>query len=373
MDTGRGIGEPAPAPPISTRRRSVELALVAYCVVASSLGAALFARGIPGLADVSFWRLLFWQSPAYLTWALLLPLIGWIGGRLRNRSARAALAGYSAAGLLLIPIHALFTAWWFERGHPLGAAAFIRSSLARGAVERVPIELLMYCAIVGTVYARDYALRFGEERTRAERLERELLASRLEALEARLRPHFLFNTLQSITVLIRREPEAAVRMTKDLAALLRHSLETVDRPLVSLGSELELLERYVAIERVRFADRLCVTVDVEPAARRCLVPDLLLQPLVENAIHHGIGPRPGPGAVVVRAAIDGGQLRIDVSDDGVGLAEGTVDGVGLGVTRSRLAGLYGKEHVFSVGRGAERGTLVHMELPARPEGAPENA
>jgi signal transduction histidine kinase len=348
---------------ISARRRWVERALIAYSVVASSLGAAFFARRYPDMGDVSFARLVLWQMPPYLAWAVLLPIIARAG---RSKRTLVAIAGYCAAGVVLIPLHALFTTLWLAWAYPTASLPTNATALVDGAFQRIPIDLLMYCALVGTLYARDYAILLGEERSRAERLERELLAARLDALQAQLRPHFLFNTLQSITVLIRRDADGAVRMTKDLAALLRHSLATAPHPLVTLDSEIELLERYVAIEEVRFSDRLRVSFDVDPATRNCLVPDLLLQPLVENAILHGVAPRAEGGSIAVRGWFDGPWLCLEVRDDGVGIPEGPAPArVGLGVTRSRLEGLYGSEYRLELSRGPEGGTVVRIDLPTQ--------
>jgi two-component system LytT family sensor kinase len=327
-------------------------------VVASSAGAALFAREYPGLAGISFWRLALWQAPLYAAWALVVPVVAMAGSFVRSWPRR--LAVYAVLGPPLIAAHALFAAWWISWGSPAPHAP--RGGLGPGwFVERAPIDLLMYCFIAGTLAARHAAAHHAREKSRADQLERDLVRTELETLKARLQPHFLFNALQSIAVLIRRDPEGATRMTQDLASLLRATLRGSGTTLVPLSHELALVERYVAIEKARFPDRLRVTFDIEPAAQTFPVPDLLLQPLVENAIRHGLAPQEG-GEVRISAHRKAEMLLLEVCDDGVGLETESEAGLGLGLTRSRLQALYGERHVLRLHR-ADRGTRVEIEIP----------
>jgi LytS/YehU family sensor histidine kinase len=209
-----------------------------------------------------------------------------------------------------------------------------------------------------------------ELRTRdvtAARLETRLLEARLETLKRTLQPHFLFNTLNSIAELAREKPHKAERMVEDLAELLRASLAGDSSHEISLDEELALLETYAAIERVRFQERLRIEVDAPADLRSARVPQLLLQPLVENAIRHGIARREGPGTVRVSARPLNGKLRIQVIDDGVGLGTDGIQhtGIGLGATRERLHHLYGATQTFEVAAGAANGTVVTIDLPLR--------
>lgn len=196
-------------------------------------------------------------------------------------------------------------------------------------------DMLAYWAAVGVIHAIEY---YRESR------ERELEATRLalENLRAQLQPHFLFNTLQSISTLIHRDPAAADRMLTDLSDLLRLSLRSTASQEVPLREELSFLDRYLDIMRVRFGDRLVIAVEADAEVREALVPSLVLQPIVENAITHGMADRPDIGHVAVRASRQDSVLRLEVSDDGPGLtAEPSGNGIGLANTRERIARLYG--------------------------------
>lgn len=196
-------------------------------------------------------------------------------------------------------------------------------------------DMLAYWAAVGVIHAIEY---YRESR------ERELEATRLalENLRAQLQPHFLFNTLQSISTLIHRDQAAADRMLTDLSDLLRLSLRSTASQEVPLREELAFLQRYLDIMRVRFGDRLVIAVEADADVQQALVPSLVLQPIVENAITHGMADRPDIGHVAVRATRDAGSLRLEVSDDGPGLGGAApTNGIGLTNTRERIARLYG--------------------------------
>lgn len=201
-------------------------------------------------------------------------------------------------------------------------------------------DMLAYWAAVGVIHAIEY---YRESR------ERELEATRLalENLRAQLQPHFLFNTLQSISTLIHRDQAAADRMLTDLSDLLRLSLRSTASQEVPLREELAFLQRYLDIMRVRFGDRLVIAVEADADVREALVPSLVLQPIVENAVTHGMADRPDIGHVAVRATRETGSLRLEVADDGPGLtAPPSGNGIGLANTRERIARLYGdKGHV----------------------------
>ncbi|HEU4641849.1 MAG TPA: histidine kinase [Gemmatimonadaceae bacterium] len=199
-----------------------------------------------------------------------------------------------------------------------------------------------------------------------EQLEARLVRAQLERLKLQLHPHFLFNTLNTITALLATDTRAAERVITGLSELLRVSLHSAGEQEVPLERELELLRRYVEIQEVRFPDRLRVELFIDPEARRALVPNLILQPLVENAIRHGIAPRAAGGRVEVSARREGDRLLLRVLDDGVG--SGTTapnEGVGLGNTRERLRHLYGDAHEFAAGDAGAGGFDVRIAIPFR--------
>jgi LytS/YehU family sensor histidine kinase len=189
-----------------------------------------------------------------------------------------------------------------------------------------------------------------------------------------LGPHFLCNTLNTISALIHTDADLADRMVARLGELLRLTLEQFRVEEATLRRELRLLEAYLEIERARFGDRLRVELDVEPGAQAALLPCLLLQPLVENALRHGVGRKPGAGRVVVRARRDGPRLLLQVEDDGPGLPGSLTEGVGLSNTRDRLRRQYGGDAALLLRPGALGGVCASVELPwrrggTRPAGA----
>ena len=234
---------------------------------------------------------------------------------------------------------------------------------------------LVYWLIVGAWLAHQYRERYLAGELRMERLERLSTEARLHALRLQLDPHFLFNALNTVSSQLEGNPKLARRMIGHLGDLLRLTLETKDRQEVSLGEELAFLDHYLEIQRARFGDRLKFETHVAEEVRGALVPALIVQPLVENAIRHGIGSRPSGGSVRVCAGAIDDKIAILVQDDGVGLPAGWTaeasHGVGLSVTRQRVAGLYpdGRGH-FDVRRRPEGGTEVEIRLPLRMNGQP---
>ena len=232
---------------------------------------------------------------------------------------------------------------------------------------------LLLLAVAGAIatYATNWQERLATSFSRAteerEQLEARLARAQLQSLRLQLHPHFLFNTLNTVNALIGTDRHAAERVISGLSELLRMSLSSASEQEVSLARELELLAHYIEIQQIRFQDRLTVSFRIDPDARYALVPNLMLQPLVENAIRHGIAPRAAPGTVVVTAARRGTRLELSVIDDGVGerpRAEHR-DGVGLGNTRARLLSLYGSDHRFEAGGEPGGGFAVRIELPYR--------
>jgi two-component system LytT family sensor kinase len=233
-------------------------------------------------------------------------------------------------------------------------------SILRGYFE---YDMLMYGAILAFGYTWDYRERFRERAERAERLEVELDRARLAALESQLQPHFLFNTLHSVSSLVKQNPDGARRMIARLSDLLRHTLET-DRQEVSLRAELESLDLYLDIERERLGERLRTEFEIEDVALEAQVPTLILQPLVENAIRHAVSLSPAGGIVTVLASRNGSELLLEVRDEGNGGTGGKGGGgIGLSNTRARLSHLYGDRHSFRATPREEGGFTVELRFP----------
>lgn len=313
----------------------------------------------------------------YLYWATL-PVYVWMkrrfpldGGRWRPGILVHTLASVAFAAAHLVIVQYLIRLWY--RRNELAAAIDIFGDwprFPRGAAQflagNIHIDILTYWVILGVFYLLDYQRRWRERELKAAQLERELTAAELQALKAQLHPHFLFNTLNSIASLMHSDVETADTMLVRLSDLLRRALESAGAQEVTLRQELDFLRPYLEIEQIRFQDRLAVDFDIPESALEARVPNLILQPLVENAIKHGIAPQPGPGRIAVRARREGERLRLEVEDNGRGLDEAPRDGVGLANTRARLARLYGGESAFELAAGTAGGLTARVTLPFRP-------
>jgi len=230
------------------------------------------------------------------------------------------------------------------------------------------IEIFSYFAVVAIAHAVDYYALFHERQVAASRLEAQLLSAQLQSLEMQLRPHFLFNTLHTVASLVRTRRNAdAVRMIAGLSDLLRSSLRPDAAAEVPLREELAFVQRYLEIERIRFQDRLRTRIKAGPEVLDALVPSLILQPLVENAIRHGIELRAAPGEIVLEADRQNGTLRLRVQDSSSGSSivspgrAGT--GIGLSNTQARLRHLYGDRQHFELVATPEGGAVARIELP----------
>lgn len=223
--------------------------------------------------------------------------------------------------------------------------------------------VLTYLVVVGFSHAQSYYRRYRDRELRASQLEARLAQAQLQMLKMQLHPHFLFNTLHAISALVHKDPEAADRMIARLSDLLRLTLDSASVQEIPLRQELEYLSPYLEIEQTRFQDRLTVVQRIDPATLDGLVPSLFLQPLVENAIRHGIAATPGAGRVEILARRDGARLELVVRDNGPGLPQDFKEGVGLANTRERLGQLYGAELEYDLRN--EGGLTVTIRIPFR--------
>jgi two-component system LytT family sensor kinase len=339
-----------------------------------------------------FWTLLglSFASQFYISSAKAGLEVSW------KQAVNYALGDWYVFALLSVPVIRLAQRFRFEVGtwgpslfvHALGSVLFSLAYMVIRAwvgqwqsqaafkdvfkplmVKTWHFNLLIYWVIVAVSNAFDYYRKYRERELHASELEKGLAQAKLQALQMQLNPHFLFNTLHSISSLMHKDVEAADRMITRLSDLLRAALEGAGTQEVSLRQELKMLELYLAIEQIRFGSRLSVKMDIAPETLDAQVPSLILQPLVENAIRHGIEPRARPGCIELQAHRQDGTLALVVSDDGAGLAEPEQikEGVGLSNTRARLRELYGPAHQFELIRGAKGGVRVELSIPFRQE------
>jgi LytS/YehU family sensor histidine kinase len=234
---------------------------------------------------------------------------------------------------------------------------------------RWQFNMPVYLVIVSLAHAFVYFRRAQQRDRRALELEAHLAQARLQALRTQLHPHFLFNTLNAISTLVHTAPNLADDMIGNLSMLLRLSLDSATEQEVPLGRELDFLDRYLDIEQIRFGQRLRIEKRIAAESRQALVPTFILQPLVENAIRHGIEPKVSPGVIKIESQRDGESLRVTISDTGVGLPEladpaaRPVEGIGLSNTRARLQSLYPGGHQFSLHNADSGGCVAEIKLP----------
>ena len=313
--------------------------------------------------------------PWWLLWAPLTAIPVALSRRfpLQGPRWRRSVLAHVAGALLTTTIHLLSegAVYYFTTGGRY--APSLRWQWTGFFANYTMLDLVTYGLIVGACHALEFHGRFRDAQLRAAlleaqrtRLELGLSEARLQALRLELNPHFFFNALNSVSGLVRRgESDAAVRMLARLGELLSATLDHDRPPQIPLREELDLLDRYLDIERVRFGDRLSVTVRVEPGAASALVPTFFLQPLVENSIRHGIARRSGTARIEVTARVDGRTLHVDVSDSGEGVRIGAREGIGLSNPRARLTELYGDSATVSLENGAAGGGLARIALPFR--------
>jgi signal transduction histidine kinase len=318
------------------------------------------------------WAIL--QIPRWLTWVPITPIMFYAADRFpfrRDRLARSAWTHLGIALVIAVVIEVLWLQISFVIQGYLEPEALARMQSNRAEVYSVAVlsrllgDAFIYAAVLGVATTLGYHRRLRERELRAANLEAQLALAQVQALKMQVHPHFLFNTLHAVTVLIREDPAAATRVVTRLGDLLRLTLSRATTPQVSFRRELEILTLYLEIERTRFQDRLEIAYDVQPATLGALVPDLILQPLVENAIRHGVSPNAGTGRIEVRSRRDGDWLNVEIRDNGAGLARGPVgpDGIGLTTTRARLERLYGDQQELTLANLPEAGCVARIRIP----------
>lgn len=332
---------------------------------AEGLGAHLDPRStLPLLEELG----LHWAH--WAAWALLFPLFHAVVQRfpLDAGGRRRSIAAYIGLAPLAMAVHAVLHLLIASRFVPLSESndEVLKAFLLSFVRFEVGYRVLGYSFALAVALGLEYHGRATAAARHAATLEAQLAQARFDTLKAQLNPHFLFNTLHSISALLHRDPNGADRMLTRLGDFLRMTLENGASPEVPLEDELRFTRCYLGIQEVRFSDRLTTQITVAPGMERALVPQLLLQPIVENAVRHGIQRLVGAGRIFIRAERAGDGLRLEVSDNGPGPAPaGRAGGVGLSNTAARLKALYGDSHRFEAGGGEREGFRVTIELPHR--------
>ncbi|HZI79142.1 MAG TPA: histidine kinase [Vicinamibacterales bacterium] len=327
---------------------------------------ALFSERPQPLAILLGLNMSYWYA-----WALLAPLVLWLARTYRFERGKwvRALAVHVPAVIVITFAHAMLLG--------AGRVATMLFLAERevdwwlGVRERFFLyfdwEMMTYWAIIAASHAYDFYRESQERALTTAQLQTRLAEAQLQALQRQLHPHFLFNTLHTISALMHRDIDAADSMLGRLSDLLRLTLERVGTQMVPLKDELDFIHKYLDIERTRYGERLHVTFVIEPDTLSASVPNFVLQPIVENALRHGIGPKVGGGRVEVRAHHNGEWLQLVVQDDGYGVPADRLDafntGVGLTNTRSRLEHLYPGNHTFEFQTPAGGGLAVTIVIP----------
>jgi two-component system, LytTR family, sensor kinase len=320
---------------------------------------------------------LVWGGAAFYIWAALSPFMVLLARRfpLAGKDWPRNFLLHAPAGVLLMLAHlSAWAALYWNFGGPAAGrfrsfAELFRAQLIGGA----GVKVMVYIIVMIVIHALDYYRKYEREERAAAELRTQLAQAQLQALKMQLHPHFLFNTLNAISELIYKDRDAADRMLARLSEMLRLSLEKVGVQEVTLREELEFLGKYLELEQMRFEERLRVEMRVEPRALAACVPNMILQPLVENAVRHAVATRARGGRIEIRAGREDGMLRMEVSDDGEGLSEAAGDGlrhgggggVGLSNTRARLECLYGAGHRFELRGEPGAGLTVSVLIPFR--------
>lgn len=297
-------------------------------------------------------------------WALLTPFVMYSAKRFPVWG-RASLRNWSVqigAMVTFVIVHIAIFSTAAVALDPGVTLSSLPKTFGQSLLSWTVLDSLVFSAIVIVHHAVVYYRVSKDRALRTSQLEARLAQAQLQMLRMQLQPHFLFNTLHSISALMHKDVRRADSMVAALSDLLRMSLQNIGAQEVPLQSELDFLQRYVEIMSLRFGDRLHVSIDVDPATRDARVPNLFLQPLVENSFRHGFGDL-GAGSISITVRRDGDMLRCDVVDDGRGLRAGHKEGVGLASTRERLAFLYGDRHAFSLRGAPGEGVRVSMAIP----------
>ena len=372
------------------RRMARKVAMLATALGLWGALVLLFAVPLALRSPVSWRQAVSFGASFWALWLLFLPAVGWLSFRfpIERRRLLRNVGLHLLACLLMVctnraasrAVDRIFPpaqrseapgrspdSKTVRLGPPIGFGVFYGL--------RAALDVLVYWSLVGVCQAITNFRSSQERERRAVELEARLTSAKLQALRMQINPHFLFNALNSIAALVYVNPRAADEMLGDLSELLRRSLNSMEEQEVPLAQELEFIGAYIRIEQKRFGERLRVEQSVPEDLMKALVPALILQPLVENAIRHGIEPQRGPGLISIEAKPEAKRLHLIVRDNGRGLPGADLNrsvpcGIGLANTQARLRGLYGQDQSFAFGKAEPQGCQVDIHLPFHLEPVP---
>ena len=326
---------------------------------------------------IYWWRAIGFTMPKALVWGAVTPIVLWFASifRIESHNWIKNLGIHIAICILLAPFLVMSSFLidllikWIGSALP-DNPSFVTAAFNAQIFANSFDNILTYIIIVGMYHVYEYYQRYKERELKAARLEAQLATARLDLLKAQLNPHFLFNTLSAISIVKDRDLEMADKMITDLSEMLRFIMDNVHKQEVSLREEMDFLNRYISLQKKRFEDNLEFTTDIDPASWNAMVPSLILQPLVENAIEHGIRNQNSDGKINITCNLEKDQLAFEIRDNGIGLNNKNLNkhkgkGIGVSNTRERLEALYGSNYTFEMKNGDKGGVTVTLKIPYR--------
>jgi LytS/YehU family sensor histidine kinase len=330
-----------------------------------------YVNYLSGESPISIWAAVSSAMPEWYIFAFLSVPLPWLFRRfpIRRDSWFLPVILYLIVSILFSALHTIFSHLLQPDMYPLSFV--VSPALKYHVIAHYSFNILVFAGILGFNLVLKYNRKLRERELHTSRLKARLAQSQLEVLRNQIQPHFLFNTLHSIAALMYERPESAHDMMTHLSDLLRLSLDSSGRQQVTLEEENFFLRHYIDIQQTRFGDRLKFSVDIQPETINALVPAFFLQPLVENAIRHGIAPYEIMGRIDIRSRVLNGKLSVQIKDNGPGiegdLESATGDGVGISNFRERLQQLYGDDQNLTFKNDPEGGLIVNIEIPLRIE------
>jgi hypothetical protein len=351
-------------------RRAIQWGLIfaAWTVIVLTFAVQAYVFALSRNRPDSFWHEFLVAATEWYVWAALTPLVLFLCRRFRIKSHNWLPTGllHLVASVLISLLQLAIQVKFNFLVNPGYKMTYWRVFYFF-ATYKLHMNLLTYWVIVALNHGAYYYEQARSRELAWSRMEADLANAQLQVLNMQLHPHFLFNTLNSISALISDDPRAAHNMVLKLSDLLRSSLNKIEQPEVPLQQELELLECYLSIEQTRFKDRLTIQTEIDPAALRCMVPTMILQPLVENAVRHGIGKHKQADNISITANRENGRLMLEICNRIGSVENGSVTsvrGIGLTNTRARLEQLYGNDHSLEINNREDGGVAVKLSFPA---------
>lgn len=358
---------------VKPRWSNVVLLLLLWAIAGTLLSMEFaFTLGVMD-TNYPFYEVAIPQFQRAALWVVVVPLVLMLRRKVPVSLGRywGGVSFHVACSFLLMAIYYVVRLVYYIHVGTIDGSGGFWDSVVKNFWGRNLVDIAYYWLVIGGGYYYELSQRYREKELAEVHLETRLAQAELSMLKGQLQPHFLFNTMNTISVMVRegRNPEAVTLLAK-LASLLRMSLDTDRNMEMSLGKELEFLSAYMEIQKARFSDRLSYVVEVPQSVLYLQVPSLIIQPIVENAVIHGISRKEGPGTIRVGAELRDSKLVIIVSDDGAGFPAttrgGREGGIGLRNTRERLARMYGKKGRLVIDSKPGQGSVVTIELPAHP-------